>query len=47
MDGTTVNLLTTTAMQMALETAQSIKDEDYVDPPLVADPFPQPAAVLP
>ncbi len=29
-----------TAMQMALETAQSMKDEDYVDPPLTTEPFP-------
>jgi hypothetical protein len=38
----TTNEHTTTAMQMALETAQSMKDIAYVDPPLTTDPFPQP-----
>ena len=46
-DGSTTNKHTTDAMQMALETAQSIKDEDYTDPPLTADPFPQPPPVAP
>jgi hypothetical protein len=34
------NADTITAMMMALETAQSMKDEAYVDPPLEAEPFP-------
>lgn len=41
-DAATTNEHTMTAMQMALETAQSMKDEAYVDPPLVDEPFPIP-----
>jgi hypothetical protein len=39
-DAAQTNADTKIAMQMALETAASMKDEDYVDPPLIEEPFP-------
>jgi hypothetical protein len=38
----TLNDHSITAIQFALETAQSIKDPDYIDPELPDEPFPQP-----